>query len=325
MIPHPARKGRRRNRMHEVFVGIDVAKRTVDVAIRPTGVTKTWENREAELSLLAAHLMSLAPSLIVLEATGGYEMDIVSLLASSGLPVVVVNPRQVRDFAKACGILAKTDTIDAQVIARFAEAVRPEVRPLKDEETQRLSALVARRRQLVEMLTAEKNRLNAATRWTKQDITRHIAWLETSLNEVDREMKDLITGSPLWREKETILRSVPGVGPVISCTLLAELPELGTLTGKEIAALVGVAPFNRDSGIFRGKRTIWGGRAHVRAVLYMGALTAIRFNPLIKSFYQRLRHAGKKFKVAITACMRKLLVILNSMLKHRTPWREVIA
>lgn len=311
--------------MNEVFVGIDVAKRTIDVAIRPTGETKTWENREEELSLLAAHLVSLAPSLIVLEATGGYEMNIVSLLASAGLPVVVVNPRQVRDFARACGVLAKTDAIDAAIIARFAEAVRPEVRPLKDEEALRLSALVARRRQLVEMLTAEKSRLNAATRWTKQDITRHIAWLETSLNEVDREMKDLITGSPLWREKETILRSVPGVGPVISCTLLAELPELGALTGKEIAALVGVAPFNRDSGIFRGKRTIWGGRAHVRAVLYMGALTAIRFNPLIKSFYQRLRHAGKKFKVAITACMRKLLVILNSMLKHRTPWREVIA
>lgn len=311
--------------MNEVFVGIDVAKRTIDVAIRPTGETKTWENREEELSLLAAYLVPLAPSLIVLEATGGYEMNIVSLLASAGLPVVVVNPRQVRDFARACGVLAKTDAIDAAIIARFAEAVRPEVRPLKDEEALRLSALVARRRQLVEMLTAEKSRLNAATRWTKQDITRHIAWLETSLNEVDREMKDLITGSPLWREKETILRSVPGVGPVISCTLLAELPELGALTGKEIAALVGVAPFNRDSGIFRGKRTIWGGRAHVRAVLYMGALTAIRFNPLIKSFYQRLRHAGKKFKVAITACMRKLLVILNSMLKHRTPWREVIA
>jgi transposase len=311
--------------MNEVFVGIDVAKKTIDVAIRPNGETRTWENREEELSLLAAYLVPLAPSLIVLEATGGYEMDIVSLLASSGLPVVVVNPRQVRDFAKACGILAKTDTIDAQVIARFAEAVRPEVRPLKDEETQRLSALVARRRQLVEMLTAERNRLKAATKWTKQDITRHIAWLEASLNEVDREMKDLITGSPLWREKETLLTSVPGIGPVISCTLLAELPELGTLTGKKIAALVGVAPFNRDSGIFRGKRTIWGGRAHVRAVLYMGALTAIRVNPLLKSFYGQLRKAGKKPKVALTACMRKLLVILNAILKHRTPWREVVA
>lgn len=310
--------------MNEVFVGIDVAKGTLDVAVRPTGERKICANNEEELGMLAPYLASFNPVLIVLEATGGYEVTIVSLLASAGLPVVAVNPRQVRDFARACGILAKTDTLDAAVIARFAEAVRPEVRPLKDEDTQRLEALVARRRQIVEMLTAERNRLKAATRWTKQDIARHIAWLEASLTEVNKDLQRLIKHSPLWREKETILQSVPGIGPVMSCTLLAELPELGTLNRKQIAALVGVAPFNRDSGTFRGKRTIWGGRSHVRAVLYMSALTAIRFNPLIKSFYQHLCTAGKKPKVAITACMRKLLVILNAMLKHHTPWKEAM-
>jgi transposase len=263
----------------------------------------------------------VSPTLVVLEATGGLEIPLTGVLAAAGVPVVVVNPRQVRDFAKATGQLAKTDALDAQTLAHFAEVIRPELRPLPDEQTQALAAILARRRQLVEMLTAEKNRLGSARTPVRTSLRTHIAWLERELNHRDRDLAHAIRESPVWREKDALLQSTPGVGPVVTTTLLANLPELGTLTGKQIAALVGVAPLNRDSGSWRGKRTVWGGRAQIRAVLYMAAIVAARFNPVIRAFYQRLCAAGKAKKVALTACMRKLLIILNAMLKHRTPWR----
>jgi transposase len=253
------------------------------------------------------------------------EIPLTSALATAGLPVVVVNPRQVRDFAKASGRLAKTDALDAQMLAQFAEVMRPQPRPLPDAEARALTALVARRRQLVEMLTAEKNRLLSASSPIRKRVRAHIAWLERELEHTNTELSEAIRHSPVWREKDDLLQSVPGVGPVLTSTLLASLPELGTLTHKQIAALVGVAPLNRDSGTLRGRRTVWGGRAQVRAVLYMGAIVAARFNPVIRVFYQRLQRAGKAKKVTLTACMRKLLTILNAMLKHRTPWRVVEA
>ena len=305
-----------------VFVGIDVAKDTLEVALRPSGERETFANTEEGIALMKPFIKRCCPALIVCEATGGFEMKAATDLAASGLPVVVVNPRQVRDFAKATGILAKTDTIDARVIAHFADAVRPEVRPLKDREAQRLDALITRRRQIVDMLTAEKNRLGTAPEWTREDIEAHIAWLKQCLKKVDKDLTNLLKQSPLWREKETILRSAPSVSPIMAYTLVSELPELGTLNRKQIAALVGVAPLNRDSGTFRGKRCIWGGRSTIRSVLYMSALNAIRFNPVIRPFYERLRAAGKLHKVAITACMRKLLTILNTMVKNRTCWME---
>jgi transposase len=266
-------------------------------------------------------LRALSPTLIVLEATGGVEVSLTSALAAAGLPVVVVNPRHVRDFARATGQLAKTDALDAQILAQFAEVMRPERRPLPDAQTQALAALVTRRRQLIEMLTAEKNRLSMAPPPVRKSLRAHITWLERELAHTDTDLAQTIRQSPVWREKDELLQSVPGVGPVLTSTLLANLPELGTLTSKQIAALVGVAPLNRDSGTLRGKRTVWGGRAQVRAVLYMSAIVAARFNPVIRAFYQRLQTAGKAKKVALTACMRKLLTILNAMLKHRTPWR----
>jgi len=310
-------------REKEVFVGIDVSKDKLDVAVRPSGEILSFSNDEDGISLMVDFIKPLSPLLIVLEATGGLETASVGILAAKGLPVVVINPRQVRDFAKATGKLAKTDAIDAHVIARFGEAVRPEIRPLKDQETQKLDALITRRRQIVEMITAEKNRLGSATSWTRKDIQNHIAWLEKCLMKADKDLNNLLRKSPVWREKNDILRSTPGVGPVLSMTLLSNLPELGTLNRKQIAALVGVAPLNRDSGLFRGKRKIWGGRASIRSVLYMSVTCAIRFNPLIKKFYQHLRNAGKVHKVAMTACTRKLLIILNTMIKNRTCWSTV--
>ena len=310
-------------REKEVFVGIDVSKDKLDVAVRPSGEILSFSNDEDGISLMVDFIKPLSPLLIVLEATGGLETASVGILAAKGLPVVVINPRQVRDFAKATGKLAKTDAIDAHVIARFGEAVRPEIRPLKDQETQKLDALITRRRQIVEMITAEKNRLGSATSWTRKDIQNHIAWLEKCLMKADKDLNNLLRKSPVWREKNDILRSTPGVGPVLSMTLLSNLPELCTLNRKQIAALVGVAPLNRDSGLFRGKRKIWGGRASIRSVLYMSVTCAIRFNPLIKKFYQHLRNAGKVHKVAMTACMRKLLIILNTMIKNRTCWSTV--
>jgi transposase len=304
-----------------VFVGIDVSQAQLDIAPRP-GVPFSVQHHEAGIGTVVEQLRQLAPALIVLEATGALETALTSALVEAGLPVVVANPRQVRDFAKAAGHLAKTDRLDAEILARFAEVMRPTPRPLPDVDAQALAALWARRRQLVEMLTAEKNRLLTAPATIRKSLRTHIAWLERELAYTDTELHDTIQRSPVWREKEQLLRSVPGVGPVLTSTLLAHLPELGTLTHKQIAALVGVAPFNRDSGTLRGKRTVWGGRAHVRAVLYMNAIVAARFNPVIRTFYQRLCRAGKAKKVALTACMRKLLVILNAMLKHRTPWHQ---
>ena len=305
------------------FVGIDVAKATLDVAVRPAGERWSAPNDEAGIGALVTRLRPLTPALIVLEATGGFETAAVAALAAAGLPVVVANPRQVRDFARATGQLAKTDALDAQVLALFAERVRPELRPLPDAAVQALDALLTRRRQLLEMLVAEQNRLGFAAAAVRRDITQHIHWLQRRLHDVDGDLEQTIRGSPVWRAKEDLLRSVPGVGPVVSRTLLGELPELGTLTHKQIAALVGVAPRARDSGTLRGKRIVWGGRASVRAALYMGALVATRYNPAIRAFYTRLRAAGKPAKVALVACMRKLLTILNAILRTGTPWRPV--
>ena len=307
------------------FIGIDVAKATLDIAALPEGDTWSVTNDEPGLAELVPRLVLLAPTLVVLEATGGFETAAVAALAKGGLPVVVVNPRQVRDFAKALGRLAKTDRLDAAILAEFAQRVRPAPRPLLAAAAQVLDALLTRRRQLIEMLTAEKNRLGFARDPVKRDITQHIRWLEKRLTNVEGDLQAAVAASPLSRAQEDLLRSVPGVGRVTSVTLLAELPELGRLSRREIASLVGVAPLNRDSGTLRGKRLVWGGRAPVRAALYMAALVGIRHNPVLRRFYDRLRAAGKPFKVAATACMRKLLTILNAMVRHQTRWQPDFA
>ena len=298
------------------FVGIDVSKAQLDVAVRPTGQRWVVSYDQTGIEGLIPQIVDLEPALVLLEATGGLELPLVAALAAAALPVVVVNPRQVRDFAKATGTLAKTDTLDAGVLAHFADAVRPEVRPLKDAETQVLNSLTARRHQVMTMMVSEKNRLGTAIGAVSPRIEAHIAWLEQELSDLDKGLRQTLRRSPVWREKDDLLRTVPGVGEQISLTLLANLPELGTLNRRQIAALVGVAPYNRDSGTLRGKRAVWGGRTRVRAVLYMGALVASRHNPAIRDFYQRLLAAGKPKKVALVASMRKLLVILNGMLKH---------
>ena len=303
------------------FIGIDVAKAQLEFACRSSGETGSRPNDEEGIRELVARCQALAPTLIVCEATGGYEAALVAALATAQLPVVIANPRQVRDFAKATGQLAKTDAIDAQVLALFAERVRPAPRPLPDEAAQALDALLTRRRQLVEMLTAERNRLLIARSAVRRDLQQHIRFLERRLREADDDLHTAVKASPLWRVKDDLLRSVPGVGRVVSLTLLAELPELGRLSHKAIAALVGVAPLNRDSGTLRGKRLVYGGRAPVRAVLYMAALVASKYNPVIRAFYQRLRAAGKPAKVALTACMRKLLTILNAIARDGTQWQ----
>jgi transposase len=302
------------------FIGIDVAKATLDIASLPDGESWTVTNDEQGVGELTPRLLALAPALVVLEATGGFEFLTAITLANAGLPVAVVNPRQVRAFAKAMGRLAKTDALDATLLADFAQRVRPEPRPLPDEAAQLLDSLLTRRRQIVEMLTAEKNRLGFARGPVKRDISQHIRWLTKRLADVDGDLQDAVAASPLYQAKADLLRSVPGVGQVTTLTLLASLPELGQLSRHEIAALVGVAPLNRDSGTMRGKRMVWGGRAPVRAVLYMAALVGLRHNPVLRVFYERLRAAGKPFKVAATACMRKLLTILNAMLKHNRRW-----
>ncbi len=302
-----------------IFIGIDVSKDKLDVAVYE-GSSKRFGNDFSGISKVATMLGELKPTLVVLEATGSYELPLSAELGAAGIPVAVVNPRQIRDFARSVGILAKTDVIDARVIARFAATVRPEVRPLPDEAARELGAIVARRRQIIEMLTAEKNRLGSAERTIRPRISSHISWLEKELDEVSKELGEKLKNSPIWREKDELLRSVPGVGPGLSATILSELPELGTLNRKQIAALVGVAPLNRDSGALRGKRTAWGGRKTVRNALYMSTLVATRYNPFIRHFYVRLLSAGKAKKLALTACMRKLLTILNAMLKNRTHW-----
>ena len=302
------------------FIGIDVAKAQLEFASRPSGMIGAVPNADEGIATLVAQLQARAPTLIVLEATGGYEAALVAALATARLPLVVVNPRHVRDFARATGQLAKTDALDARVLALFAERVRPAPRPLPDEAALALDALLTRRRQLGEMLTAERNRLLLARPAVRRDLQQHIRYLERRLREVDDDLHTTVKASPLWRVKDDLLQSVPGVGRVLSLTLLASLPELGRLSHKQIAALVGVAPLNRDSGTLRGKRLVYGGRAPVRAVLYMAALTASQFNPAIRTFYQRLRAAGKPAKVALTACMRKLLTILNAIIRTGTPW-----
>lgn len=304
----------------KVFVGVDVSKDRLDVAFRPTGEVRGYANNEEGIAQLVAAFKDEPVELVVLEATGGLEASAVAALADAKIPLAVVNPRQVRDFAKATGKLAKTDTLDAGVLAHFADAVRPEVRPLPDVQAEELSSLLTRRRQVVEMIVMEKNRLSSMRGRVREDVKQHIDWLKKRLDDLDRMLQSFLRKSDVWREKEDLLRSVPGIGPVASVTLLAELPELGQLNRQQIAALVGVAPLNRDSGRMRGKRGIWGGRTHVRTALYMATLSASRHNPVIREFYQRLCEAGKPPKVALVACMRKLLSILNSMLKAKTRW-----
>lgn len=308
-----------------MFVGIDVAKAELVVAVHPTNERWTVANDERGIRTLVERLRAGPPMLIVLEATGGYELLGVAALVAAGLPVVVANPRQVRDFARSTGQLAKTDKLDADILALFAERVRPVVRPLADAEAQELDALLTRRRQLLEMLGAERNRLGQVfgkgKRPVKKSLTAHIAYLERELKSTDTDLGALVRTSPAWRERDDLLQSVPGVGRVLSLTLLADLPELGRLSRREIAKLVGVAPLSRDSGILRGRRFVQGGRASVRGVLYMGALVATKRNVIIRAFYHRLVGAGKPKKLALVACMRKLLTILNTMVRTRTPWR----
>jgi len=304
------------------FVGIDVSKLQLEVcSLFSEENNWTVPNEPAAIAEFVKQMQQQRPTLIVLEATGGLEALVSSALAVVGLPVVVVNPRQVRDFARASGLLAKTDKLDARVLAQFGRAMNPAPRPLPDECAQQLQALIARRRQIVEMIIAENNRMGVSPRRVKDDIRQHISWLQRRLKQIDKDLDGAVRDSPIWREKDNLLKSVPGVGPVVSMTLLAHLPELGGLNRRQIAALVGVAPFNRDSGTLRGRRTIWGGRSAVRAVLYMATLSAVRFNPVIRQFYERLRNSGKAPKVALTACMRKLLVVLNAIVRNQRPWQ----
>jgi transposase len=303
------------------YVGLDVAKAHLDLATEPATPPRRFPHDETGLSALVAHVRPLAPALIVLEATGGYEADVAAALALAGLPVAVVNPRQVRDFAKALGRLAKTDTLDATVLAAFAARVRPEPRPLPDAAQQALTALVARRRQLVEMLSAERNRLPVAHGRVKHDVQTHIHYLEQRLKATTDDLRTTLRESPVWRAQDNLLQSVPGIGPTTAATLLADLPELGRLSRRQIAALVGVAPLNRDSGRHVGPRTTWGGGAPVGAPRDMATGVATPNNPVIRAFYTRLRAAGKPHKVALVAAMHKLLTILNAMVKAQRPWQ----
>lgn len=305
----------------QVFVGIDVGKAHLDVAVWEGGSPWRASNDDHGIQGVVERLKELSPALIVVEATGGLENALVAELAFAHLPVSVVNPKRVRDFARATGQLAKTDKLDAKVLAHFAQAVRPKVRPLRTEEEEHLAALVTRRRQVIEMLVSEKNRRCTMRPHLRERVDKHIEWLEAELKALDEEIDRLIKQSGIWKEKEGLLRSVPGIGRVTSATLLAQLPELGALSGKQIAALVGVAPVNKDSGRKRGKRRVFGGRAPVRSTLYMATLSAIKFNPVIRAFYENLLARGKEKKVALTACMRKLLVILNSIVRHAKPWQ----
>ncbi len=309
---------------HESFIGIDIAQDWLDLGWQPDGQTERIAHCEEAIAGLCERLRTASPTLIVMEATGGLETGLASALAAAGLPVAVVNPRQARDYAKACGRLAKTDRIDALVMAAFAAAIRPQVRPLPDEETRTLGDLLARRRQLIDIRVQEKLRLSRASAVQRASLKEHIAWLDERIARLDIDLRHALRTSGAWREKDDLLKAIPGVGAVTRATLLALLPELGTLNSKEIAALAGVAPFNRDSGKHQGEPVIWGGRAQVRRVLYMAAVCAMRCNPVIRAFYLRLREQGKPAKVALTACMRKLLVIMNSMLKHHSSWNPSI-
>ena len=307
--------------MSKPFVGIDLSQAYLDVAVRPGSRAWRVPNDGPGHSRLLRRLQDLQPALVVLEASGGLERPVTRALIQAGLPVAVVNPRQIRDFARATGRLAKTDRLDAEVMARFAESVQPEPRPQPDEPTQQLQDLLNRRRQLGEMLIAEKNRRRTTPPSLRPQLEEHIGWLEGELERLDREIERLQQAHSVLRERAQLLRSAPGVGPRLTSTLLAYLPELGRLNRKQIAALAGVAPFNCDSGTLRGRRTVWGGRAQVRSVLYMSVVAAIRCNEVIAAFYRRLRAAGKPGKVALVACMRKLLTILNAMVRDHAPWQ----
>jgi len=309
------------NQAHALYVGIDVSKTALDLDTYPQSTAARFTNDETGRARLVAAVLALQPRLIVVEATGGLESPLVGELAAAGLSVAVINPRQARDFARALGILAKTDQVDALVLARFAEAIKPKVRPLKTRDTVALESILTRRRQLIEMVTAESNRQASASATIAKQIGQHLIWLKKRLDEADQDLDEAIRHSPLWQAKADLMMSVPGIGRVTTTTLLATLPELGRLSHRQLSALAGVCPFSRDSGAYRGRRSIWGGRATVRAALYMAALVASRHNAVIKAFYQKLLAAGKAKKVALVACMRKLLVTLNAMIKNNTPWR----
>ena len=304
----------------ERFIGIDVSKDSLDVHTLPDGNAFTFANDPDGIKALCKKFSKIRPELIVIEATGGLQIPVATALSLKKFPVAVVNPRQVRDFAKALGRLAKTDKIDAEILALFGRQIRPEARPLKDAQAQELSAFMSRRNQLLGMLVMEKNRLSRSCGSVKLDIEKNIDWLEERLSEINTHLGTLVRSSPFWREQDDLLRSVPGVGEVLSTAILSNLPELGKLNRRAIAALVGVAPMNCDSGKFRGKRQIWGGRSNLRSILYMAIMTAIRFNPVIRDFYRRLTEAGKPHKVAAVASMRKLVTILNAMVRSGQPW-----
>jgi transposase len=309
--------------MEQIFIGIDVAQDRLDAHVRPSDESFAVARNSDGMAALIERLRTLDPYLVVLEATGGFEVTVAAAVVAAEIPLAVVNPRQIRDFARATGQLAKTDALDAKAIARFAEAVRPQPRPVPDAQARALGELVARRRQIIEMMTAERNRRRQLTsRRLVKSVDRLLTVLQQELSELEQDLDEGIRGTPAWRERDELLRSVPGIGNVVARTLIADLPELGRLDRKQIAALVGVAPINRDSGKMRGKRTTWGGRAKVRCILYMAALVASRYNPLLKAFYQRLTSAGKAKKLALTAVMRKLLTILNAMIRDNTRWQS---
>ena len=309
--------------MEQTFIGIDVAKDRLDVHVRPSNEAFAVTRDDAGLAALLEKLAPLQPYLVVVEATGGFEQTVAAALVSGGMPLAVVNPRQIRDFARATGQLAKTDALDAKAIARFAEAVRPEPRPVPDAQARALGELVARRRQIIAMMTAERNRRRQlSSQRLIKSVDRLLAVLQKELGDLEQEVGEGIRGTPAWRERDELLRSVPGIGDAVARTLIADLPELGRLDRKQIAALVGLAPLNRDSGKWRGKRTTWGGRAKVRSALYMAALVASRHNPVLKAFYQRLLSFGKPKKLALTAVMRKLLTILNAMVRDNKRWQN---
>lgn len=314
-------KSQVRRMKQKQWVGIDVCQKHLDVYIRPIGELFQVTNDESGIAELIRKLREIKPELIVLEATGGMELTAAIELTQAELAVAIINPRQARDFAKATGQLAKTDAIDAKILAHFADAIRPQVREIKDESSRQLQDLVQRRRQISDMITAEKNRLRGKSHLVQSDIKEHIAWLEEKLQEIESQIKNAIALREDWQQKKQLLTSVPGVGEVVATTLISSLPELGQLAHKSLSYLVGLAPLNRDSGTSKGKRRIWGGRANVRCVLYMAALVAIRFNPVIKDFYQRLLDKGKLKKVALTACMHKLLILLNAIVRDCQPWQ----
>jgi len=306
----------------QVFVGIDVGKDVLFVAVRPFGESLEIPNREDGIADLVKRLRFLEPTLVVMEATAGYETPVAVAIYRAGIPVVVSNPRLVRSFARATGRLAKTDKIDAGVIAHFAEVIRPEPRRLDDPDEERLGQLVRRRKQLLRMIVMEKNRVAKGPMGMRKDIQKHLDWLAKELERIDQTLSNFIQASPIWSAKNELLQSVPGIGKVGAQAIMSDLPELGKLNRKQIAALVGVAPLNRDSGNYKGRRSIWGGRAHIRTVLYMVAVVASRCNPVIRDFYKRLCEAGKPKKVALTACIRRLLAILNAMMRNGTRWGE---